>query len=196
MATTKDIEDILGISKNKIDSWSRARDSNHLLVKFLKSFSKVDLQLRIDEILKDSGELLISPEEFLEALVKNLRNSGIEEFNDSETEEITEISQTERSLDNAFIPDMLIEVDDEHYIFEFKHLLPSVTNLSKQINNISIYAENNNLNLMRIIYIVNNKKIPKNIGKDEKIKSIASFYRFDDIAMNLFGKKAILTKPM
>ena len=196
MATTKDIEDILGISKNKIDSWSRARDSNHLLVKFLKSFSKVDLQLRIDEILKDSGELLISPEEFLETLVKNLRNSGIVEFNDSETEEITKISQTERSLDNAFIPDMLIEVDGEHYIFEFKHLLPSVKNLSAQIDNIFNYAENNSLNLIRIIYIINNKDVPEKIDENEEIKSIASFYRFDDIAMNLFGKKVILTKPM
>ena len=196
MATTKDIEDIFGISKNKIDSWSRARDSNHLLVKFLKSFSKVDLQLRIDEIMKDSGELLISPEEFLKALVKNLQNSGIEEFNDSGTEEITEISQTERSLDNAFIPDMLIAVDDEHYIFEFKHLLPSVENLSRQIDRMFNYAKDNSLNLIRIIYIINNKAVPGNIGKDEKIKSIASFYRFDDIAMNLFGKKVILTKPM
>lgn len=196
MATTKDIEDILGISKNKIDSWSRARDSNHLLVKFLKSFSRVDLQLRINEILKGSDEILKSPEEFIDKLASNLQDSGITEFKNSHTKEITQIAQTKRSLDNAFIPDMLIEVSNEHYIFEFKHLLPSVTNLFNQIDIINHYAEDNSLNLKRIIYIVNNKKVSKNIANDEKIKNIASFYRFDDIAMNLFDKKVILTKPM
>lgn len=191
MATTTDIEEVFGISKYRIDSWARARDSNYLLVQFLKSFSRIDLQLRVREILESTGTELVSPKMFIDTLVSNLKNSGINEFSDAQQENVRNITKVQRGLRRGYTSDALLEINGNHYIIDFKHLLPSTSNLERQIKRILEYADNNKLNLIRIIYIANNKN--RHMKNNTIIQENASFYRFDDIAENLYKKKVIIT---
>ena len=193
MATTKDIEEILGIPKSKIESWSRARDSNYVLVKFLKSFSRFELNQRVQSLFEDSDTVIVPPEKFIKKLKENIGICGIREFAGMNGEEVELVSQPNRGLSTIGF-DMLLKANNTYYAIEFKHLLPSLANLERNIEKMEQYAKENKWDLSRIIYIINNKTVPETIL--EKVGYIASFYRFDDIAKNLYGKKVILEKPI
>ncbi len=189
MATTEDIRDIFGLSKSKIDTWARGRDGNYLLVQFLKSFSSIDLESRLDTILKKNGKEKKKPHEFIDMLLHNLTISGIREFEG--VPDHVEIKQI-RSACLRDIADLVVDIDGKIYVIEFKHLIPSKLNLIKEIKIIHNHIQKCHLELERIIYISSNRSFSSALTKDLSIVSIASFYDFDIIAHNLYGKKVIL----
>ncbi len=71
MASAKDIEEVIGISENTIETWSRSVDSKALLSKFLKSFSRHDLQERVKSILEQGNIKKVSWKELVNDIADN-----------------------------------------------------------------------------------------------------------------------------
>lgn len=69
MASAKEIEEVIGISGNTIETWSRSVDSKALLSKFLKSFSKHDLQERVKSILEQGDIEKVTWKKLIEDIV-------------------------------------------------------------------------------------------------------------------------------
>ena len=186
MATAQDIEDVFGIPNRTVATWSRTTGSQLLLSKFLKSFSKYDLEERMTKILEQESYIRMSMEEFSYQLLKHLDISGIKEF------ENIQYFKVKPKYGN-WVPDEVIEADGEIFIIEFKQSMPSISNFHKEIKIFDKYvSENFNQKSAHVIYINSNNTKPKFIQEDATLSNRISVYSYDEIALKLFNTKIIL----
>lgn len=185
MATAKDIEEVFGIPDRTIATWSRTKGSQFLLSKFLKSFSKYDLEDRINRILVQEGYIKMSGQEFVDKLLKHLDLTGITEFKN--------ITQWDPIGHDPKGPiDIVVNIDGKLYGIELKQTMPSKVNIQKEIEKFDAYIEKkHNQSLQHIIYINSNNTLPKSIEDDPSLKNRVSIYSYDEISMNLFNTKVI-----
>ena len=139
MATAKDIEEIIGISDNTIETWSRGADSKALLSKFLKSFSKQYLQEKVEAILEQECIKKIT----LEELIKDISNNSEKLFS-SGSFELVYSSCFKLALPNRSTlgPDLLLfnKNTNSAITIYITSLIPSRNNLMKKIHKDIVFS--------------------------------------------------------
>lgn len=171
MATAKDIEEIIGISDNTIETWSRGADSKALLSKFLKSFSKQYLQERVAAILEQERIEKIT----LKELTKEISKKSDKLFS-SESFELVYGSHLIDIFSNLPIkgPDLLLldKNTSSVIIIYITSLIPSRNNLIKKIQKDVIFTIEALIDLSKITpdsiqaieyVIISNSKVPEGV---------------------------------
>ena len=171
MATAKDIEEIIGISDNTIETWSRGADSKALLSKFLKNFSKQYLQEKVDGILEQE----CIEKTTLKELTKEISDNPDKLFS-SDSFELVYGSHLMDTFSNLPIrgPDLLLLNKDTSsaIIIYITSLIPSRNNLIKKIQRDTVFSIEALINLSKIAndsireieyIIISNSKVPDGV---------------------------------
>jgi hypothetical protein len=171
MATARDIEEIIGVSSNTIETWSRGSDSKALLSKFLKSFSKEYLQEKVGVILEQEHIEKTS----LKRLIEKISDYPDKLFS-NESLELVYSSHLREAFSDHFQrgPDLLLFDKNTGLaiIVHITSLMPSRLNLVKKIQRDTVFSleamiELSNIapnNIQEIEYVViSNSKVPNNV---------------------------------
>ncbi len=171
MATAKDIEEIIGISDNTIETWSRGADSKALLSKFLKSFSKQYLQERVEAILEQERIEKTTLKELTEEISDNP-----DKLFSSESFKLVYGSHLKDTFFELPLkgPDLLLldKNTNSAIIIYITSLIPSRTNLIKKIQRDTVFSIEALIDLSKITpdsiqaieyVIISNSKVPDGV---------------------------------
>lgn len=192
MATSKEIEKILGIPHRTVETWSRTRDDRYLLVKFLKSFSAFDLEERMEKILKQEDLIKKNIKEFTKDLMENPLQAGIIH------QPVVSASLYPRVKDMRIVPDMVMVTKDHKLsIVEIIPLLSSRPHTTRRFELLEKYAaeytEKNDLKITTTeIILITKSRLPRFIEEDASLSKMVKVYDLDEVTKNLYGSAAIL----
>ena len=198
MATSKELEKVLGISHRTVNTWLKGRDDRYLLIQFLMSYSEFDIEERLQKILEKEELIKKRETDFMQDLTKDPVKAGISEF------KCVEVVFDSQSWDTSISPDLLLRLEDGTLqVVEFISLLPSSTHLKEKIKKLITFSEeyslkhDMDLEKNEIVFITKSKK-PQYFtkkhddGKVENLYPMVKILDIDEVAKNLYGSHAII----